>query len=312
MNIMKPNSNPKLRIFVDSLLARLQPHSVRLCRNFVVNHYAINDTYAFSFEEDPTSPYATPSRVVQASWDDSVPEQPIKLIFLNERGPYTEGIPHSMPMARCAGVQSMNVAVCVTTYLSTGQFAPVLKYGLTERKGAAPVIRPLSEEQVKANRDALRQSRAKPAPKALGIGERIILAVTKYRLYHLWNPIESEKFPEVNIDDYLGDMNMCGVPRFESQLTQNHVNTIRNATTVDPARAIIPESLRSDLRKKTKVLHMQLPSRVKHILLSNDLYVAGQLTCRTVAEMKKLRGLGKLSLQQIQSELTRLNLAFRS
>ena len=137
---MNTPPNAKLQLFVDSVMTYYAQLIVSFAQNVTVNYNPHNCVFWFvlsrdralienKFVESLEELDAIP-RMVQIGWVDSTPDSPLLLVFFNERGVYTKGMPHTLPTASCPAHKAKEAAQTVFNYLTTGSFTGKLDYGV--------------------------------------------------------------------------------------------------------------------------------------------------------------------------------------
>jgi hypothetical protein len=144
---MDTNCNGKLRLFVDGVITYLTQLVNAMSGDIVTNHNEHTDVYWFvrkreammienkfvaSLDELEYLP-----RLVQLGWVQEERSDPLLLLFMNERGGYGKGMPHTLPAAHATPLQSKQAAQTIFNYLTTGNFTAGLQYGVQRKMGEA-------------------------------------------------------------------------------------------------------------------------------------------------------------------------------
>jgi hypothetical protein len=152
---MNTPPNARLQLFVDSVMTYYAQLIINFTQNITVNYNPHNRVFWFVLTRDrgmieqkyvdSIDELDAIPRMVQVGWVDSTPDSPLLLVFFNERGVYTKGMPHTLPTATCSAHQAKEAAQTVFNYLTTGSFTGEMQYGVMrsmQDKVVTPVVAP--------------------------------------------------------------------------------------------------------------------------------------------------------------------------
>jgi len=325
---MNENRNPKLGVFVDGVLAYLHQPAQQPKQHVAVSYNADNDTYWFVLQKEATlvenktkteleSMRGKLPRLVQLGYVENNSAKPFLLLFMNERGPYSDGTPHTLPCASCDITQSRDAMKSIYNYLVGGLFTPSLSYGAYRPRGAAdPSVEYVkttdAEPAVIAARRELKQNLMRAQRTRLMTRERAIFAATYFLDYSGWEPYNNEDYTKEELDAIEERFEKNSIPKYSEDINAQQrlaiylvLNDAMNVNHALHAQMLAPVLLGASVHG------LRLRTQLKNLLTWHGIYFVGQLTERFAHELIRADGIGKTSIAQIERELERVGLSLK-